>query len=300
MVAFVVLLATMPPLQITKAPSATLGYRVRLDTARWESTIEKYWDTVKHGDLGKDRSGVPVSDLVASRLGNSLKLMAISLVIAVVLGVLKGLWDFNQQRRGKPGIGSALTGVMQGLPDFWLVLVVQLAAVWLYNHTGLRPFPPAWDDAQVSGSMVLPVFCLALVPLAYIARITNQSMTSVYDQDYIRTARAKGLSEMLVVYKHALKSAVVPILDGLPNALAVLFSTMLIVEVLFRFPGVTILLKDSIRPGFGFGDIRTPMPPVDVPVLVAASVALGIIFTFLYSGIVVLRRVVDPRLRERE
>lgn len=301
LVAFVLLIATMPPLQVYKQSGAPLGYRVRVDTDKWQQNLHTYAATVRKGTLGRDREGRPVAPMLWSRLGNSMKLLGISLCLAVLLGVAKGVHDFLQIRRARRvALGPLLTGMVQGLPDFWLVMVLQVGAVLLFNRTGLRPFPVAFDDHVPVIGLVYPVFCLSLIPWAYVARMTATAMQTVYDQDFIRTARAKGLREVLVVYRHALAAALVQILDGLPNALAVMFSNLLIVEALFRYPGITILIRDAANPLSRLADPRLPAPPADVPVLVAGGIALGLVFSLLHLTISVLRRLLDPRLKERD
>jgi peptide/nickel transport system permease protein len=298
LLAFVVAVATMPPVQVTRNPQAAIGYQVRVDTGTWQQTFLKYRETVSGGTLGTDRAGHPVGPLVADRLANSLKLMGLALLVALVPGVLKGLWDFRQIRSGRLAIGPALTGVVQGMPDFWLVMVVQLGAVKLYQYYAVRPFPPIYDDAFPVRSLVAPVLCLAMIPWAYVARITSTAMQTIWEKEFIRTARAKGLHESAVTIKHALMAAVVPILDGLPNALTVMCSNLLIVEYLFRYPGMTILLRDAVSAPPPGVDIRRPLPAPDVPVLVAAGVTLGLVFWLVHMLILVLRRAADPRLKE--
>lgn len=300
LVAVVLLLATLPPLQVFKNPESLLGYSVHVNTSVWGNTIDRYLETVKSGSLGADRTGRPVGPLLAWRLGNSLKLLGIATVLALVFGVLKGVRDFLQMRRSRLALGPLLTGMVQGLPDFWLIMILQWGAVWLFTRWGLRPFPTAYDDHMPVAGLVYPVICLALIPWAYVARMTTTAMQTVYDQDFVRTARAKGLPEFGVVYRHAFRAALVQIMDGLPGALAVMVSNLLIVEALFRYPGITILIKDAVNPLSQLRDVRIAAPPPDVPVLVAAGVALGLIFTVLHLAIAGSRRLLDPRLKERD
>ncbi|HWI62261.1 MAG TPA: ABC transporter permease [Symbiobacteriaceae bacterium] len=301
LVGFVLLISTMPPLQITPSTESMTGYAVKVDTRVWKETVTNYYKTVRAGSLGVDRSGNPVGELLRTRMANSLKLMGISLALAVVLGAIKGVRDFNTLRRGRVGLGPVITGLVQGIPDFWLVLLIQVGGVMLYYHWNWRPFPIAWMDDQPVRSMVYPVFCLSLIPMAYVARITSAAMTSVYEKEYVRTARAKGLAEFTVIYGHVVRSALVQILDGLPNALAVMFSNLLIIEYMFHFPGITFLLKDAANPlGATWVDPRFPPPRPDVPVLVATGVTLGLVFALLYFLITIIRPLVDPRLKERE
>jgi len=301
LVAFIVLVCTMPPLNITPNPETLTGYQVKVETAEWGNRLREYWETIRSGSLGTDRRGFPVTQLLPVRVGNSVKLMSISLGLALVFGTIKGIRDFHQLRRGRIGLGPVMTGIVQGLPDFWIVLLIQVLAVLLVGSIGWRPFPVGYLDEQPVRSLVYPVFCLFLVPMAYVARITATAMASVHDQEYVRTARAKGLSEGAVIYRHVLRNAVVQILDGLPNALAVMFSNLLIIESMFHYPGVTTLLKEAANP-LSAAWVNPNLPPVppDSDLLIAAGVTLGLIFTLLYFVIAVLRLFFDPRVKERE
>lgn len=291
----------MPPLEISPAPTSLLGYHIRFDTLQWQTSAMAYWSTIRQGSLGESRNGIPVGQLLHDKLGNSLMLLGLALVIATAAGVAKGVWDFRRIRRGRPGLGPLVTGVVQGLPDFWVAFMLQILCVQLSVHLQFLPLPVAYDEHRPIASLVYPLFCLSLIPAAYVARTTSTALAAVWDQDYIRTARAKGLTERRVLYRHALRSALVQILDGLPNALAVMFSNLLIVEYLFYLPGITLALKDAINPVLWLtGSPLQKLPPLDTPVLVAAGVSLGLIFAALYLACAMLRRLVDPRLRERD
>jgi peptide/nickel transport system permease protein len=301
LVAFVVAICTMPPLNITPNPKYLTGYRVRVETTVWKERLGDYWQTIRSGSLGTDRRGFPVAEVLPRRVGNSLKLMSISLGLALLIGTAKGIRDFHQLRKGRVSLGPVLTGLIQGLPDFWLVLLIQVLAVALVKNMGWRPFPVAYMDEQPIRSLVYPVFCLFLVPMAYIARITSTAMTSVYEKEYVRTARAKGLAEPVVIFRHVIRTAVVQIMDGLPNALAVMFSNLLVIESMFYYPGITTLLKEAANPlSLNWVDPRRMDVPPDTDVLIAAGVTLGLIFALLYFIIAVLRPFFDPRVRERE
>nr|PZN70116.1 MAG: hypothetical protein DIU55_12045 [Bacillota bacterium] len=269
-------------------------------TDQWGQTLRAYLETLRSGSLGTNRRGHDVAGLLLPRIANTLRLVAVSLAFALPLGVVKGVRDFQALRRRGSAVGPLLTGLLQGVPDFFLVMLLQIGAAQFFQRTGFRLLPVAWDETRPVASMVLPVTCLALLPLATVARITTQAMTNVYEQDYIRTARAKGLPERVVIYKHALAGALVPILDAMPGVLTVAFSNALIAERLFHYPGVTNLLLDAASPPSLVFDLRRPLPPPDVPVLVAAGASLGLIFALLYAGVSILRRVADPRLKGRD
>ncbi|HEY3366453.1 MAG TPA: ABC transporter permease [Symbiobacteriaceae bacterium] len=301
LIAFVLAVSTMPPVKLQPDINAESGYTIKLDTAQWERSLSAYAALVRSGTLGRDQNGNPVGPLVVDRLVNSLGLLALALLLAVVPGVMKGIHDFRQMRRRRFAVGPLITGIVGGLPDFLLVFLFQYGVVQFFRWSGLRPLPVVWFDQQPLRSLVLPVICLALIPWAYVARVTTVAMGEIWEQDYIRTAWSKGVSEGTVLYRHALRNAALRVLDGFPNLLTIMLSNLLIVEWLFHFPGLTILLKDAVNPAsalrssgsvFGFSEA-----PPDIPVLVASGMAIGLVFSLLYLALAVLRRLADPRLK---
>lgn len=298
----VALLATMPAVQVMPA-SNVIGYRVDFKFADWGHALANYAQLIGQGTLGRDRSGQPIAPMVVERLGHSLMLLGVALALALVLGVAKGIWDFGRLRRKRLSFGVLLTGAVQGLPDFLLIFVLQWASVVLFRHLGWRPFPVAWAADQPVRSTVFPLVCLALIPWAYVARLTAIALGQVWEEDYIRTARAKGLAEQAVIYRHAFRNALLLILEGLPNLFVIMVSNLLIVEYLFAFPGLTILLKDAIYPRYAASnrvDEFLSTTPADVPLMVATGVALCLVFSLLYLAVGALRRLADPRRKAGE
>lgn len=295
LIAFVVLLASMPPIQIMEQPDSWTGYEFKVNMKDWGRTAEGYWDTLKTGSLGVDRKKQPVAPIIATRFKNSLTLLGLAAALAAGLGVLKGLWDFSSMRRRR-GLAPAITSAVQGIPDFWLILVFQMLAIWLYNHYGWRPFRIIYNSEDQFGSLLVPVLVLALIPGSYVARITATALANVWEREYIRTARAKGVHEFYVLFRHAMRNAAVQILDGLPNVAAVMVANLLIVEYMFRFPGLTTKLFEAIPKW----PLNGPSVPADVPVLAAAGFCLGLTFSLLHLIVSAARRLADPRLRERD
>lgn len=299
LVIFVVGLATMPPIDLTPNPKSPIGYNIKVDTATWKASIAAYIDTVQSGSLGKNRRGQDVLPLVIEYLGRSLVLLGLAWGLALLLGIFKGFWDFQSMRKRRAALGPMVTSAFAGMPDFWLVLMIQWGASWLWILFDFNALKVSYDSGQPALSTVYPVIALCLIPLAHIARITASSMSNVYGKEYVRTARAKGVHEFLVVFKHALRNAVVQILDSLPGVMAATLSNLLIVEYMFNYPGLTRLLKDAVAPqaitAAGGGRV-----PTDVPVLVVAGLSLGLIFTLFYLLVRTARRIADPRLKGRD
>lgn len=295
LVAFVVAMATMPPLKVAKQPGNWTNYRISIDAPAWQKSAQTYWDTIRDGSLGLDRKNKPIGPMIASRFKSSLILLISAAVLAVGLGVLKGIRDFNTMRTGRSRMGPALTSAVQGIPDFWLIVTIQLIAIGLFNWVGWRPFRIVYQSEHPINSLILPVFCLALIPGSYVARITSRALTTVWEREYIRTAFAKGLTETRVLFRHALRNAAVQILDGLPNIASIMVANLLIVEYMFRYPGLTTKLQESI-PSFASAG---PQAPADVPVVAAAGFCLGLTFSLLHLVVNAARRLADPRLKER-
>ncbi|MDF2631119.1 MAG: transporter permease protein [Symbiobacteriaceae bacterium] len=299
LVIFVVGLATMPPIDLTPNPKSPIGYNIKVDTAQWKSAVTSYIKVVESGSLGKNRRGQDVVPVVMEYLGRSLLLLGLAWGLALALGVIKGFWDFQSMRKRRIALGPMVTSAFAGAPDFWLVLMIQWGASWLWILFDFNAFKVAYDTEKPGLSTVYPVIALCLIPLAHIARITASSMSNVYGKDYVRTARAKGVHEFLVVFKHALRNALVQILDSLPGVMAATLSNLLIVEYMFNYPGLTRLLKEAVAPqaitAMGGGRV-----PTDVPVLVVAGLSLGLIFTLFYILVRLARKFADPRLKGRD
>lgn len=296
LVGFVAGLATMPKLDIAPNPKSPIGYNIKVDTREWRSNLTTYYCMVRNGSAARDRRGSPIGPQVAERLGRSLTLLGIAAGLAVLLGVLKGFWDFQSMRRRRIAFSPMITSAFAGVPDFWLVLMLQWGASLLWRTFDYSPFKVSWDAQAPAASMVYPVIALSLIPLAHVARTTATAMGNVYGKEYVRTARAKGIHEFLVVYKHALRNAMVQILDSLPSVMAVMLSNLLIVEYMFTYPGITLLLKDAVAPAQRPGStVATP----DMTIIILSGVGLGLIFTAFFLMVRLLRVLSDPRLKVR-
>ncbi|MGE5676304.1 MAG: ABC transporter permease subunit [Mycobacterium leprae] len=296
LVAFVVGLATMPPLGARPNPKSPLHFSLTVDGAAWWANFNRYGQMLLHGSLGVDREGYRVAPMLTTFLAHSLLLLGLATLIAIALGVCKGFYDFQSMHKRRVALAPLITGAISGLPDFWLVLMLQVMAAWLWRTLDFNAFKVSYDPTQPAASLVYPVIALSLIPLSQVARVTSTAMGNVFGQDYIRTARAKGLQELIVVYKHALRNALVQILDSLPGVLVAMLSNLLVVEYLFSYPGLTQLLLKASRTAV---DRTGAMQGMDAPVLIAAGISLGLIFSLFYLMIRFLRTVVDPRLRGR-
>ncbi|MGM0779511.1 MAG: nickel ABC transporter permease [Bacillota bacterium] len=197
-------------------------------------------DVVK-GDFGESiRTSRPVLDEILVRLPITLELAFWSIVITVVLGVLIGIIAATKQN-SFTDVGLmmvALLGV--SLPNFWLGLMLII-----YFSVGLQWFPVAgWGTFS---HIILPAITLGTGGAAIVARMTRASMLEVIRQDYIRTAKAKGVRQRLIIYKHALKNALIPVITVVGLQFGALLGGTVLTESVFAINGVGRLIIDAIR-----------------------------------------------------
>jgi len=197
------------------------------------------------GDLGwsytQSRS---VLSLIASRLPQTLELTFTAFFIALVIGLLIGVISALRRKTwvDYTAMGAAIFGV--SIPFFWQgMMMILIFTIWL------RWFPVPTAGQFGIAYLILPAVTLATHESAFLARMTRSSMLDVLRQDYIRTARAKGLRERAVVYKHALKNAFIPVATVLFLRLPFLFGGTVIMEILFSWPGMGKLLVNAMGAG---------------------------------------------------
>lgn len=230
------------------------------------------------GDLGRSfRTRAPVFSEIAAHFPATLLIafaaLFIALMIALPLGVLSAV------RRGKWLDQAARVGALLGasLPSYWLayllILVFALALGWL---------PVAGREGE--GAFVLPALTLGLGTAATLARLTRSNMLEVLGEDFIRTARAKGLSERAIIWRHALKGALIPVLTATTIAFGHLLGGAVIVENIFAWPGIGKLLVDSIYDR-------------DYPMIQGFVLFMGAVFTVLSLMTDLSYLWIDPRIR---
>jgi ABC-type dipeptide/oligopeptide/nickel transport system permease component len=192
------------------------------------------------GDLGTSvRLRAPVLDLILDRLGSTLALSLGGILFAVTIGMTTGILAALKQGSWIDTLSMILAYVGVSLPLFWLGLLLIL--VFSFQ---LGWFPPAGQDGL--RSLVLPSLSLGLISAGVVARLTRASMVEVMVQDYIRTARSKGLPEHVVVIRHALRNAVIPVLTILGLQFGAMLSGAVVTETVFSRPGLGRLVVSAI------------------------------------------------------
>lgn len=227
----------------------------------------------------------PINKMMAERVPRTLSLGVPALCIAAPLGILVGV--ISAVRRGKAldQILTFLTTVSMGMPVFWTgILSVFIFSVWLKILPLQGYVSPSQNFGQYVYKAILPVFCMALPMIAGIARQTRTNMLDSINQDFIRTARANGLSERSVVFKHALKNAMIPIITVIGMQIRVVIGGSLLVEKVFNVAGLGTILTSSINSR----DYIVVM--VGVLIISLITVAVNLVVDILYG-------VIDPRIR---
>ncbi|KZE50458.1 peptide ABC transporter permease [Brevibacillus parabrevis] len=236
-----------------------------------------YVTDVMTGDLGTSlRSNLPVFDEIMARLPATIELAVASIFVTIVLGMVAGIISATKQYSAADItiMIVALLGV--SLPSFWLGL-----SLIYYFSVKLQWFPVAgWGTWK---HMVLPAITLGTAGAAIVARMTRSSMLDVVRQDYIRTARAKGLREQVIVYKHALKNALIPIITVVGLQFGFLLGGTVLVESVFAINGLGRLIVDAIR-------MR------DLPVVQGGVLIASVIFVFVNLLVDVLYRYFNKRI----
>lgn len=208
-----------------------------------------YMKNVIKGDFGKSYlHNKDVMQIIIERIPNTLVLTLTSMFIALIVGMLAGMISAIKQYSVIDYVATILALVGVSVPIFWMgLMLVRVFSVnlgWL-PATGMGTMENGlWD---VIKHMILPCFCLATVPMATFTRITRSSMLEVIHSDYIKSLRARGLRERVIIWKHALKNALPPIVTVLGLQLASAFTGAILTESIFSWPGMGTMIVTAIN-----------------------------------------------------
>jgi peptide/nickel transport system permease protein len=260
----------------------------------------KWMQQLGSGNLGTSLlERVPVKELLASRLPATVELTLAALLVSVLVGIPLGVLSAVHRNSWFDRLSLAIASLGVSIPGFWLglMLILVFSLYWgLFPTSGrgtqsaleglwlsLRTFSvmPFWNSIKF---LILPALTLSGGLIALLSRLTRYSMLEVLNLDYIRTARAKGLSQRSVIYRHALRNALLPVVTVLGMQVGYLMSGTVLVETIFSWPGIGRLGYVSIK--------RLDYPVVQGIVLLVATIfALTNVITDLVYA------VVDPRIR---
>jgi len=250
---------------------------------------------VLRGDFGYSfRSRQPVLDEISQRLPNTIYLMTVTMLVALIVAVPIGVISAIKQYSPFDIVVTTFSFAGQALPDFWLGLILIIVFyVWLKNPVtgesllpvgGIYTLGVPFSIADRLAHLVLPVTAGALGWLAWYSRFVRSSMLDVINQDYLRTARAKGLRQSQVMFKHALRNALIPLVTLLALDLPYLFGGAVFIEMLFSWPGMGLLYYQAALQR-------------DYPILMAVLIIGGV--SIILSNLLadVAYAFLDPRIR---
>jgi peptide/nickel transport system permease protein len=250
---------------------------------------------VLRGDFGFSfRTRKPVLDEIGSRLPNTIYLMAVTMLIAILVAIPIGVISAIKQYSIFDIFVTTFAFAGQALPDFWLGLILILVFyVWLRNPFTGEPLLPSGGIYTIGAPfsisdrlshLIMPVLAGALGWLAWYSRFLRSSMLDVINQDYLRTARAKGLRENKVMFKHALRNALIPLVTLVALDLPYIFGGAVFVEMIFAWPGMGLLYYQAALQR-------------DYPVLMAVLIIGGV--SIILSNLLadMLYAYLDPRIR---
>ncbi len=262
---------------ISAEAQAALEAKYGLDKPVLEQYVTYLKDIVTEFDFGPSlkQRGRTVIDIIVDGMETSLPLGLVAAFGALVVGVVLGSVAALRRNKIIDKVIMVITTAFVSMPSFVMgVLLLMLFAVTL----GWLPANGAAD-----GGLILPVVTLALYPMAYITRLTRSSMLDVLGQDYIRTARAKGVSKWKIIFGHALKNSLIPVITYFGPMLAYIVTGSLVVEKIFAVPGIGRAFVNSITAR-------------DYPLIMGTTIVLAILIIVMNLVSDILYKVVDPRI----
>lgn len=272
--------------QATPERLAALRGQLNLDAPVWERYLD-WLARVLTGDLGTSAATQgSVNDLLGGRIAASLVLLVSAAVISTVIGLALGTWSALRRGRGTDHAVSGVSLVIAALPEFvvGVALVVLLSTTVfpvLPSVTLAPPGEPVWNRPA---QLVLPILTLTLVVTPYIARMMRATMSDVLDSGYVEMARLKGLPERIVLTRHALPHAIGPVAQVVALQLAWLAGGVVVVEFLFRYPGIGQALIDAVNNR-------------DVQVVQAITLLIAAVYIVVNLLADVIGILVNPKLR---
>lgn len=271
------------PVEVMIGESASSADRMQLraDLGLDQPIYMQFWDYLNklaHGDLGVSiHSKKPIVDLLAERLPATAKLALLALSFAILIGLPLGIIAALKVNQWPDKLANLFSLSISAMPHFWMgPMLMMVFALWL----GLLPVSGMESDAAI----VLPALTLGFGLAAILTRMTRASMLEILHEDFIRTARAKGLTERAVILRHALRAALLPIVTVLGLQLGSLLAGTVITETIFSWDGIGRLLVESIEKR-------------DYPVTQACVLVVALLYVTVNLATDIIYTKIDPRVR---
>jgi oligopeptide transport system permease protein len=261
----------------TPAVQAAMEAKYGLDKPLFEQYTTYLKDIVTKFDFGPSlkQRGRMVIDIIMDGMKTSLKLGLLAAILSAIVGIILGAIAALRRNRLIDRIIMVITTAFVSMPSFIMgSLLLALFAITL------RLLPA---NGSTPAGLILPIVTLALYPMAYITRLTRSSMLDVLGQDYIRTAKAKGVSNGRIIFGHALKNSLIPVLTYFGPMLAYIVTGSLVVEQIFAVPGIGRAFVSSITNR-------------DYPMIMGTTIILAALIVIMNLVTDILYKVVDPRI----
>lgn len=249
LVFFIVILIVLFPRHMTITVDQNLKYTsdASLNFEQYKSNIVGFFNGVmENKSLGITRYDLTVEEEIARFLPRSLEVVVAALLISTVLGIAKGFFDYKSTKRKRGFFGNGTTWLLQSVPDFLVILLVQWLVIRYFSFIDFFG-REGWN------AFILPSFLVSIYPTMYIARITSAALASQDGKLYIQVAKAKGLTNRMVLYKHIFMNSISTILTHLPSLMLYILSNLLLVEYFMDYKGLGQRLFEAIDYNISFG-----------------------------------------------
>lgn len=262
-----------------------------IETPMWDRYFT-YLSGLLHGDLGRSyQRGIDVSTMILDAYPYTVQIAVVAIVIEAIVGIGAGIISAIKRYSFWDILVTLTTSMLVAMPAFWLGLLLQLIfGIWLKDATGgavalpvsgvpgPRPMFPGWMY------YILPAITLAAVSTAYTARIMRSQLIEVMNQDYIRTAKAKGLSKRSTIFHHALKNALIPVVTYVGMDFGAMLAGAILTETVFNWPGIGQMTYTAITRR-------------DWPIVMGAVTVIVIVVMIINLIVDVSYAFLDPRIR---
>jgi len=262
----------------------TLG----LDKPIWQQYIKWISALVFHGDLGNSLwQNESVMHMIATRLPVTFELGLLSMIIALTVAIPVGVYSAVKQDTAGDYITRSFSLLMLAIPGFWVgTMVTVFPSIWWGWSPEIRFVSLAENPVQNLKQMIVPAIILGLSLSAITMRMTRTMMLEVLRQDYIRTARAKGLPELLILTRHAIRNALIPVITLIGSQAPILIGGTVIMEQIFVLPGMGLMLLDAVNQR-------------DYPVVTGMFFIVGLSVMLINLVVDLSYGLLDPKVRHR-
>jgi peptide/nickel transport system permease protein len=263
---------------------AALGF----DKPIWEQYVRWMGGILFAGDFGRSLWGnTPVAELLLARLPVTFELGLLALVVALAVAIPIGAYSAMRQDTAGDYLGRSFSIVMLAVPSFWMgTMVMVFPSIWWGWSPEVKFVPFRQDPLHNLSQMILPAVILGTSLSAVTMRLTRTMMLEVLRQDYIRTAWAKGLSENLVITRHALRNALIPVVTLIGLQAPLLIGGAVIMEQIFVIPGMGLLLLDAVNQR-------------DYPIITGVFLIVGVAVMLINLLVDLSYGLLDPKVRYR-